>query len=117
MTPIETIKNILVADSTVHGLVDTRVSPVVRAQDEVSPAVVLTLMSVNPFGSLNDPPEIASNIVQVNCWAATYDTAQTLASACRTALEAAGLLMQGLSVRYEPQTDEFLISSDFLIWT
>lgn len=115
--PIETVKNILVASSAVHALAGDRISPVVRAQDEASPAVVLTLLSVNPFGSLNDPPEIASNIVQVNCWAATYDGAQDLASACRTALEAAGLSMRGLSVRYEPQTDEFLISTDFLIWT
>jgi hypothetical protein len=115
--PISTVRDILVADGTVAGLVGARVSPLVRSQDEPVPAITLALLAVNPFTTLDDPPNLDSNIVQVNCWAATYDAAQTLSAACRAALETAGLSMRGQSERYEPAVDEYLVALEFLIFT
>jgi len=117
MSVYETIRGFLVGDSTVAGIVGARVSPLVRAQDEAVPAVVLVLLAVQPFTTLVDPPDLNSNVVQVNCWASTHDAAQTLSSACRDALETAGLVMRGQAERYEPTVDEYLVSLEFLIWT
>ncbi len=115
--PIQTVRDILVAAPAVTGLVGARISPNVRAQDEEVPAVTLVLVNVSPLDCLASPPTLEQNIVQVNSWAETYDEAQSVADACRSALEAAGLTLRGQSERYEPAVEEYLVSQEFTLWT
>jgi hypothetical protein len=110
---LETIRDLLVADAAVTALVGARVSPLVRAQDETSPAVTLIITDVTPMANLASPPTLELRLVEVNSWATTYDEAIDVSNACRAALEAAGLNLQGQSERYEPSVEEYLVTQTF----
>lgn len=115
--PIQTVRNILVAAGGVTALVGTRISPVLRAQDEPLPAVVLTLVSAVPQNILVGAPTLDSNRVQLDAYAATYAGARALADACRAALEAGGCTLDNEFDVFEPETDEYRVAQDWLVWT
>jgi len=113
---IETVRDILVADPAVLALVEARISPYVRAQDEALPAVVIEISSVTPFSNLASPPSLDLVTATVTAWAATYDEAVELSAACRSALEAAGLSLNSQSERFEPSVEEYLVAMDFTLF-
>ena len=114
---IETVRNILMAAGGVTALVDTRVSPVQRAQDESLPCVVLGIVSTVPQNHLNGAPTLDANRVQLDAYAETYADAREVATACRTALEAGGCVMDNEFDAFEPDVSEYRITQDWLVWT
>jgi hypothetical protein len=114
---IETVRNILMAAGGVTTLVNTRVSPVQRAQDEALPCVVLTLVSAVPQNHLNGAPTLDANRVQLDAYADTYADAREVAAACRAALEVGGCVMDNEFDAFEPDVTEYRVSQDWLVWT
>ncbi len=114
---VEVVRTILIAAPAVTALVGQRISPVLRAQGEPLPAVVLTRVSLAPLNHLSGAPTLDANRVQVDSFAATYAASRDLADACRTALEAAGLTMESEFDNFEPDVDEYRITQDFYLWT
>lgn len=115
--PITTVRNILTASGGVTALVDQRISPLLRAQDEALPCITLTLVTTVPFNHLLGPPSLDENRVQVDCWAETYTDARDVANASRVALEAAGLVMTSEAEDSEPDVNEYRVTQDWLLWT
>ena len=115
--PITTVRNILVAAGGVTALVDQRISPLIRAQDEVLPCITLTLVTTVPFNHLHGRPSLDENRVQVDSWAETYADARAVAYACREALESAGLVMSSETEDSEPDVNEYRVTQDWLLWT
>lgn len=115
--PIKTIRNILVAAPAVTALVGQRISPNIRAQNEARPAVVLTLISLDPSNHLAGRPTADANRVQMDVFAESYNSARTVADACRDALEAADVVMDNEFESYEDETAEYRVSQDWLVWT
>ena len=116
---VETVRNILIAASGVTTLVGQRISPLVRAQDEAVPCVTLSRSGLQPLNVIHGAPSLNVNRVQVSSWASTYDGARAVASACRAALEAAGIVMESESDSegYAPDVDEYRITQEFIVWT
>ena len=116
--PIQTVRNVLVADGTETGLVSTRISPVMMAQQTTLPAVTLTLVSTVPQNHLYGVPTLDANRVQLDVWASTYASAQAVATACRNALEAAGYQLELVSNDdHDPETSEYRVTQDWTVWT
>jgi hypothetical protein len=97
--------------------VGDRVSPLIRAQDEVLPCVTLSLVAVAPMNHINGAPTLDQNRVQLDSWALTYGEARSVADACRAALEAAGLVMESEFDSFEADVDEYRVTQDFYLWT
>lgn len=114
---IETVRDILVADGTVTGLVGQRISPVMTAQNTDLPYVILTRISLVPSNHLHGRPTLDANRVQLDVYAETYAQARTIADACRSALEAQDIAMESEIDNYEPDVAEYRITQDFLVWT
>ena len=114
---LETVRNILIAESTVTALVNDRISPVHRAQDEALPCVVLSTVSVVPQNHLHGRPTLDASRVQLDAYAETYAAARELASACRAALEVGNCVMDNEFDDFEPDVGEHRVTQDWLVWT
>ena len=115
--PIQTIVGYLTAAPAVYSLVNERVSPLIRAQNEALPCVTLSLVSVTPMNHIAGAPTLDQNRVQVDSWASSYAEVRSVADACRAALEAAGLVMESEIDGFEADADEYRVTQDFYIWT
>lgn len=113
---VETVRAILVAESDVTDLVGQRVSPVIGDQDDVLPYVALTRIALTPQNHLAGVPTLDAALVQLDIFAATYAEARAVATACRDALEAAGLKMENEQDDYEFAPDEYRVIQEFYVW-
>lgn len=81
------IYTLLYADTTVKGLVGTRIYPQVARQKENRPHIIWTVISTDREQKLDAPVGLATHNVQFDCINATYDSAQTLCDAVRKAID------------------------------
>lgn len=106
MTAVEVIRAVLKNASAVTTLVPaTRITPLRRPQGFSIPAITLQEIAVTPFNALTGYTGLDMTMVQLDAFADQYTPAHQIAAACRTALEAAGHLMQSQNEGYEPDTD------------
>lgn len=75
------VRTILLADSTVSGLVGTRIYPLELPLDCSFPALTYAIIS-DPFQIV-----MRSARVQINCWAADYTERETLKDSVEAALK------------------------------
>lgn len=90
--PLKTVRDVLVASSSVTNLVSTRISPVETQQGDAFPCVVLSIVSSQPQNHLGGSGNLDLVEVQLDAWSFTYQNALDIANACRSALDAAGIL-------------------------
>ena len=81
------IYTLLHDDSTVEGLVDTRIFPQVARQKESRPHIVWTAITADREQTLTAPVGLVTYNVQFDCISATYDGAVTLVDAVRKAID------------------------------
>lgn len=84
---------ILQGSSAVTALVGNRISPPPRPQDAPLPAITMLRISVLPANNLRGNGNLDQTRMQIDCWGATATEVRGVASAVRTAIEAAGILM------------------------
>jgi hypothetical protein len=119
---VEACRAILLADSAVTAIVGTgtsaRVSPLTKTQGITMPAVTLQRVTVTPQNHLRGHGGLDQVNVQVDSWAETYAGARALATACRNAIQAAGVLMTSEFDNFDPETDPGLyrITQEFQFW-
>lgn len=115
---IQTLAAILEASAAVQALCAGRISPVIRQQSTELPAVVLERTAVNPVNNLDGHAGLDQNQVQIESRAHTYKKARMLADACRTAIQAAGYVMDSEFDNYEPSVDpgEYCITQVYSVW-
>lgn len=77
----EVVRDILLADSTVLGLVSTRIYPLELPLKSSLPALTYSFPS-DPFSTV-----MRSARCQINCWADTFSNRETLKKAVETALK------------------------------
>jgi hypothetical protein len=116
MSTLQTVRDLLVADGDVYALVNERVSPIIRAQNEALPCVTLTLVAVTPMNHINGAPTLDQHRIQVDSWGTGYAEVRSVANAVRAALEAAGLVMESEFDGFEPDVDEYRVTQDFYYW-
>jgi len=123
----EAIRDILIKNSTVAGLVGSRVYPVLLPQRPVFPAVTYQRISGTSDMALTGATGLSHPRFQVDVWSATYSATQALADAVREALNnysgTVGSVVIGSVVlqaeRDQYETDPvalFRVIMDFNIW-
>jgi hypothetical protein len=114
--PIEVIRAALVAAAPVTTIVGDRISEAPRAQGEVLPAVVLTVVSRVAIQHLQGDANLDEVRVQVDSFATTKTGAAALAAAVRAALIAPDRILQNEIGDFDQETETPVVSQDFTIW-
>jgi hypothetical protein len=117
MSALQEVRDLLVANGAVFALVNDRVSPLVRSQNEPLPCVTLTLVSVVPMNHVAGAPTLDQARVQIDSWGTSYAEVRSVSGAVRAALEAAGFVMESEFDGFEPDVDEYRVTQDFYHWT
>jgi hypothetical protein len=121
----------LLADAGVASLAGTRVFPGSRPQGSALPAIVLARVSGAPLYADDGEIGLGQDRIQIDCWAATYGEAKTLAravTACLSGFEGpvGDTVFQFIELDTERDLREggvdaaeypFRTALDFLVWT
>jgi hypothetical protein len=120
------LRTFLLADSTVDGLVDTRMYPDALPQAPVMPAIVYTEISAARVPTMDGPDGLPAIRVQIDAWAATALGAQALADAIRQRLDGHSGAMSSTTVRgifadtqrtfYDSEPKLYRKQCDYIIW-
>jgi hypothetical protein len=116
----------LTGTAAISALVSARVYPVWLPQSPTLPCLTYQRISGSRVRSLTGPSSLAHPRIQIDCWAATYDGAKTLAEAVRVALdgysglmgtvEVFGVIVHGDRDLYDPEVKISRVSMDITIW-
>ena len=77
------LTTLMEADTTIEGLVGTRIFPMVVPQDTTMPCITYQKISGNWQVQISGPHNMSQERFQINCWATTYAGAKALAEAVR----------------------------------
>jgi len=81
------IYGVLSAAAGVTALVSTRIYPDQAPQNAVFPYVCFQLLQAQPTDTKEGVSPLDKLLVQIDCYAQNYDSAQAIATAIRTALD------------------------------
>lgn len=81
------IFNILVNDSDVLALVETRIFPNVAPQTTEFPFIIYDVTGVQPNDTKDGPSTLDTNDVMISCYSETYSEASDLAKKIRIAMD------------------------------
>ncbi len=114
----DAMRDLLVADVTVSGLVATRVYPMQMPQGATLPAITYQRVATTPHDDLELTQNHEWVRVQVDCWAANYAGAKALAVAVRAALQVTPVYAQLLMELddHEPEEKLYRVIQDFRVW-
>lgn len=90
MTTLEELREVLLVNPTVIGLVGTRIYPGVLPQAVQLPAVVFNIISTTPENVLEGAPTLAGQRVQIDSYGKKYGDAHEVDDALRSVLEVLG---------------------------
>jgi hypothetical protein len=115
---VKLVADLLAASGAVSAIAGARIGPIRRSQDTLLPAVTITRTDVNPVNGLSGSHNLDEERMQVDVWAETYAEAVALASACRSAMQAASHVYQGEFDGYEPSTAPgvYRITQEYSVW-
>jgi hypothetical protein len=123
VSPGQAVRDVLVADPTVAGLVAGRVYPGLIPPRAAFPAIVFTVVSQVPEETFEGTAATAlvDSRVQIDCYAKSYDDAQKLAEAVDDALtELDDQLLRVVRLDSRDLFDDELllhrVSTDFSVW-
>jgi hypothetical protein len=109
-SPEAAIRNVLVTNATVAGIVGTRVYPVVAPVEAVLPFVTWRRMSVQRQQSLSGPIGVPTVMLAVDLFATTYEGVREMSDAIRSALDGWGGTFENTivsNVSLENESDGF----------
>lgn len=116
----EDIREALAGASPALTAAEGRVYPLLAPQNERElPRITYTFISSDPVYSLQGSSGLDAVRVQLDCWAASYLEAHSLARQVRTVMETAsfkGRFLTSFST-YEPEVKLYRVSTDFRCWT
>lgn len=112
------VRDVLIAYAPLTAIVSTRISPLIKAQGVVPPAITLRRGSTEPQNHLTGNGGLDKVSVIVDTWAETYVQARDIAEMARTALLAAGYQLENEFDNYEQGVDPGLynVSQEFMVW-
>lgn len=89
----------LFAAAPIRALVDERITPGRRTQGDPLPSVTFNTISAPRRRTLRGRTAMVQGRMQIDCWGATEDSADTLAKAVKAELEGARFEHGGVRVR------------------
>lgn len=112
----KTVRDVLIADSSVAALVDDRVEYLLKPQALTMPAITLQRVTTNPVNHLNGFAGLDATSVQVDYWAGTSTDAMELAALGRAALEAQNIQCDQEFDNYDPDIQFYRVTQEFTVW-
>ena len=109
--------------AAITGYVNDRIYPLLRDEGAALPAVVYTIVSLDPQGNLDGIDGSQRQYrVQIDCWSRTYDEMDLLALAVRDRMNTAAtnfktVFQPGSGFdEYESETKLYRRSADYSCW-
>ncbi len=108
--------------STVSGVstyIGTRIYPVILPQDPTLPAITFQRIDTRKYYSFQGDNGGESPRVQIDIWSTGYDQGRSIATAIKTAMDAAtAYKVIDFDQRdlYEPDVENYRIQQDFVLW-
>lgn len=126
----EAVRALLIADSTISGIVSTGIYPLIAPQGSSLPCIVYQRISGPRISAHDGPSGLARPRYQYTCIAATYAAAKALANAVREVLDGYSGTTNGVQIEtilienemdvYNFETDErassYSVIIDCVIW-
>jgi hypothetical protein len=121
------LKDLLLANTTIAGMVGTRVRVGRKPKDTDYPTIVITVVASEHVKTLNGVNATSLRRAQIDCWGNNPKEADDLATACHALLDGyKGVLSEGTAVQSSlPNSDVDLddedgkvsgVAVDFTIW-
>jgi len=110
------------ADSALVTLVGERITPVIRQQSSVRPALVYTLIFGDAQTDLDgDDGDLLQLRVQLDAWATTYADAAQIAERVRLRMQTAASTIKAVPLNtgtadFEPSTKLYRVLMEFSCW-
>jgi hypothetical protein len=104
VTAEQTLYRILADDTSIAGLVDTRIYQDVIPQPDELPAIVYSRTSTEPVQTIHGANIAAFALIQVQVWAKTRGMAEQVSAAIVAALDAAGEPYTARGALYDEET-------------
>ena len=108
MNDVSVIYEILLANTSVNNLVESRIYPYIAKEFEKVPFIVYSKVSVNPADSKDGPSKLDTIHAQVSIFQDDYDLVSDLAKKVRTALDRYTGNVNGIevdSIRFIDETE------------
>lgn len=121
----------ILADSTVAGLIGTRLYPITMPQKPTLPAVTYQVVSATRQPTMDHNDNLPMTRVQIDCWALSFFDAMAVDDAIRTLFHdfarseigggspsvlVAGVFAEDERHDYEPDTFLYRVSRDYKIF-
>ena len=100
------LRSRLLADATISGLVGTRIDWGLRPQGKPLPAITLTLLPTPRDYHMGGAQHTQHYLVQIDCWAASYASAEAVRQAVIAEMEPASGSFQGSFVQRDHDMPE-----------
>lgn len=112
------VRDVLIAYAPLTAIVGDRISPLIKSQGVVTPAITLRRGHTEPQNHLTGNGSLDAVTVFCDCWADSYVQARDVADKARAALIAAGIQLENEFDNYEPAIDPGLynVSQEYLVW-
>jgi hypothetical protein len=124
----ESLRAYLIADTTLSGLISTRLAWGVNDQGGAMPRATMQIISGSPEYSDEGESGLSENRVQVDCFGTTYASAKAVARAVTARVSGASFIQGGVrfnvfidSERDDPEAFEggrevHRVSLDLIVW-
>ena len=124
----------LLSNSDIAAIVGARVYPILIPQGGTGPCIVYSRISSNGDTHYTGPSGLAGIRVQIDCWATSVDTANTLANLVKEFLDGTsasilwgdaspaeavivqGMFFENMREDYDHATKMYRISADYSVW-
>lgn len=115
----DVVYSALLANEYVLALANGRIYPMRLPREEDIPAVVYSIVSVNPVRTLSGDSGLDLCVLVIRCWASTYTAARSLAAAVRTALNNSSIKIStaGQDEDEDHDTLSFCVKTEYTVWS
>lgn len=123
---VEALRDYVLADATVSGLIGARMYPAILPQDPTMPAITYQIISGDSVISHDGPAGLENPTIQIDCWAATYSGMDALFNAVRKRLNGASGAFSGVEVQgifmvrkrdlYDDEAKLHRRTADYEVW-
>ena len=109
----QTLYDTLRNDSTVAGLVSTRIYPSVAPDNAAVPYITYQVISSEQHNRMSEALDTQRKGIQVNCISNSYTEAKSVSAACKSAINGAVGYLLDEDDEYFSQTQNYRVRLDF----
>jgi hypothetical protein len=123
---VEALRDYVLADSTISGLIGSRMYAAILPQHPTMPAITYQIISGDSVISHDGSSGLENPTIQIDCWADTYSQMDALFNAVRKRLNVASGTFLGVEVQgvfllrkrdlYDDEAKLYRRTADYDVW-